>query len=392
MGSLSLQATAAPTPDAPATAPQPMPPGIIAKVGPVTVPKEQLEKSLIEGYGLNVLLNLVQLNVAKEEAVKAGVKVTPADIQQEREQTIDRMFKDSNEKQIDKINAARDKGDTATADVLTAQMKRDNEQALDQVLENQHLSRAEFNIVTETNAYLRKMAEPMLKGKISEDNLKEAFNTLYGATIQCRHIQCANLQEIAEAKRRLDAGEPFEKVAEEMSRNSGTRPLGGELPPFNLQTQGLPEAFKQAAWALQKEGDVSDPVMAEGAYHLIKLIKKIPPKAVKFEDVKESLRKDLMDRALQAAVKQLRQQVADQAVKNLEIGDPILEKQWKAKVAKHTAAIKDQDAIRKQMDIERERSATQAAGDMGLKGPTTLPATLPTTAPTTAPTISIPKP
>ena len=49
-------------------------------------------------------------------------------------------------------------------------------------------------------------------------------------------------------------------------------------------------------------GEVSDPVQAEGAYHLIKLEKRIAPKAVKFEDVKESIRKDLTERVVQAVM------------------------------------------------------------------------------------------
>jgi peptidyl-prolyl cis-trans isomerase C len=389
----ALAAAAAPSAPTPAT-PQPAAASdhaasstqgpVVAQVGPVQVHMEQLQRVLIEGYGLNVLLNLVQLQVAKEQALRSGVKVTPQDVQKEREQTIERMFHDSNEKQIDKINAARDKGDTATADALAAQLKKDNLQALDQVLQNQHLSRAEFDIVTETNAYLKKIAEPMLVGKISDDNLKEAFNTLYGATIKCRHIQCANMHEIAEAQRRLKAGEPFAKVAEEMSRNPSTRSLGGELPPFNLQTQGLPEAFKATAWALQKEGDISDPVMAEGGFHLIQLEKRIPPKAVKFEDVKESLRADLTDRALQAAMKQLRQQITAQAVGNRKINDPVLQAQWQRKLDSRDAAIKDRAAMRRQMDLEREQAATRPAADLAPK--TLIPGATTTTTTTTTTT------
>ena len=62
-----------------------------------------------------------------------------------------------------------------------------------------------------------------------------------------------------------------------------------------------------------KVGQVSEIVQAEGSYHLILLEERIPPKAIKFEDVKESLKADLMDKAVQATVKQLRQQLADQA-------------------------------------------------------------------------------
>ncbi len=339
----------------------------IAKVGDVQITKEQLERPLFEGYGLNVLLNIVQLELVKSTARRNGVAVSPQDVQQERQRTIDKMFEDSNRKTIDKINAAVEKNKTAEADKLRADMQHDNEQAADQFLANQHISRAEFDIVVETNAYLRKIAEPMLKGKISDENLKQAFAALYGETVQCRHIQCANLQEIAEAKRRLAAGEPFAKVAQEMSRNPATAPLGGMIRPFSLKWQGLPDAFKQAAFAL-KEGEVSDVVQAEGNYHLILLEKRIPPKAVKFEDVKESLRADLQQRAIDATVKELRQQLADRARANLQITDPTLKKQWDDRIAKANAAIKDKEEMRKQWERERERAATQPATGGGAGG------------------------
>ena len=355
----------APAP-APAPAAEPQPAAatrepVIAQVGGAVVTLGQLQRPLIQAYGLNILLNLVQLEVAKENAVKAGVKVTPEDVARETEVTIERMFEQSNEKLVDKARDARAKGDDKKAKEIEDQIKKDNAQAFEQFLQNQRLTRAEFDIVTETNAYLRKIAEPMLAGKISEENLQEAFRSLYGENVKCRHIQCSNLQEVNEAKARLDQGESFAKVAREMSRNPGTQQLGGELPPFSINTQGLPQAFKDAAFALKKEGDISDVVQAEGGFHLIQLEKRIPPKAVKFEDVKESLSKDLNARAVDATVKQLRQQLANDAVKNLVINDPDLKKQWQDKLEKRDATIKDRDQIRKQMQLERERNATQPA-------------------------------
>ena len=340
---------------------------VIASIGQGKVTMDQLQRPLFEAYGLNILLNLVQLEVAKEHAARAGVKVAPDDVEAERKTTIDRMFKESNEKLTDKLKTAREKGQNAEADKIAQQIKTDNEQAFEQFLVNQRITRAEFDIVTETNTYLRKIAEPMLTGKITEENLVQAYNALYGETVKCRHIQCANLVEIQEAKTKLEAGEPFAKVARDMSRNPGTQPLGGELPAFSLQTQGLPEEFKKAAFAL-KEGQVSEIVQAEGGYHLILLEKRIPPKAVKFEHVKESIRADLQDRALQATVKQLRQEVADQAMKGMVITDPVLKQQWQARLDKREAAVKDREAMRKQMQLERDRAATQPAIDLAPAG------------------------
>jgi foldase protein PrsA len=334
---------------------------VVARVGEVAVTLDQLQRPLIEGYGLNILLNLMQLQIVKQNTAKAGITVSTDDIQRERELTIDNMFKESNAKISDRISDLLNKNQNAEAQKLREQLKRDNEQAFDQFLSNQHISRAEFDIVTETNAHLRKLAEPQLKGKINDKNLEEAFNALYGENVKCRHIQCDNAQEITEAKRRLAAGDPFEKVAVEMSRNLATKNTGGELPSFSLQTPGFPQTFKDVAFQL-KEGEVSEPVQAEGAYHLIKLEKRIPPKAVKFEDVKESLRADLQKRALEAAVKELRQQLSEQAVRGLNITDPVLKQQWDQRLAKRQGELKEREEIRKQQELERARSTTQSSG------------------------------
>src|SRR5690606_3263808 len=126
--------------------------------------------------------------------------------------------------------------------------------------------------------------------------------------LRVRHIQAANMQEIADAQRRLSQGESFELVARTLSRNARTGPLGGELPPFSRQMQGLPESFKEAAFALA-EGEVSDAVQSDGSYHLIKLEERIPPKAVEFEDHREAVRDQLAESMITQGMKQVRKQL-----------------------------------------------------------------------------------
>jgi parvulin-like peptidyl-prolyl isomerase len=237
-----------------------------------------------------------------------------------------------------------------------------------QLLEQNRLTQPEFDLVIEANAYLRKIAEPRLKGKISEENVKEAFLQQYGETVKVRHIQLTNLQEIAEAQRRISTGEPFEKVAREMSRNRSTAPVGGELPAFSINMPGLPQSFKEAAFALQP-GQISDPVQAEGAYHLIRLEERIAPKAVKYDDHKEIVRADLQDRLTQAAVKELRQQLGQQALKQLRIENPALRAQFEARKQEREAQIKDRAEFKKQLEEQRRNLATQPIPDWTTTAP-----------------------
>ena len=45
-----------------------------------------------------------------------------------------------------------------------------------------------------------------------------------------------------------------------------------------------------------------------------------------------------------------------------------LKAQWEARLEKRNAAIKDQDEMRRQMQLERERSATRPAADLAPAG------------------------
>ena len=311
---------------------------VVARLSGNPIRLSQIQPILLEGYGLAILQSVVLLEASKQQAARSGVVVSPEDVNSERALTQAKLFPDAEPADIPKL--------------------------YQQFLEQKGLTVAEFDLLLQTNTYLRKIAEPMVKGKITDAALQEMFRQRYGENVQVRHIQVANLQEILVVKNRLAAGEPFEKVAAEMSRNARTAPLGGELPPFSRQAVGYPPAFKDTAFAL-KEGEVSDPVSAEGGYHLIKLEKRIAPKVIKFEDVKASLTEDLTEILVQAQVKLIRAQVAEDARRGLIIDNPILKAQYDALMTQRDDQITGRNEIREQFEKERqkilERAATQPA-------------------------------
>jgi len=69
---------------------------------------------------------------------------------------------------------------------------------------------------------------------------------------------------------KIQAGEEFEKLVEEFSNDENTKYNGGILPPFGIGNMVLP--FEQAAFALEKIGDVAKPVRTRFGYHIIKLM------------------------------------------------------------------------------------------------------------------------
>lgn len=370
---------AAPNKSAPpvqAVAPPPPPPNPddqpVATMGDLTVTRGQLDAKLNEADGLNMVVELMELEVAKTQAAQANVVVTDADISQETDHYVTELFKDDRQLQNtrDQIADLERAGKTDQANVVRQDLASDMSRLLDQLLQNQKVTHTDFGIAMETVTYLRKIAEPQVSKRISEENLQTAFNAIYGEKLRVRHIALANLQEVNEAKRRLAEGRPFDEVAREMSRNNQTAPLGGELPPFTRDTPGFPQAFKDTAFAL-KVGEVSDPVEADGVYHLIKLEDRIPPTAIKFEDVKDAVRQTLYDKLLDQTVKLMRNQIQQQVLAELKIGDPVLAGQFQEKMAQQQQQARDRDEVRRELARTRPEAATGPAWK--LLPPTTAP-------------------
>ena len=329
----------------------------VARLPGLAISREQFLAPLIEGHGLPVLLNVVQLELARQNAQRMGLPLSDGDVAEERKRTLSQAFGELDAKVQQQVDDALARNDTAAAEKLRQQGKLDHEQLLEQLLTQQRVTRPEFELVLKTNAYLRKIAEKQVK-EIPEETVRKMFDAEYGATVRVRHIQSSSAAELDGAKKRIDAGEPFEKVAKEISRNARTAALGGELPRFSLATTGIPDTFKQVAFML-KEGEVSNIVQSEGAYHLIKLEQRFAPRAVKYETVRENLAVKAREQVIQRAVAALRDQLAEQARGHLQIEDPILREQFNRRLQERDRQIKDLEKIKQQQ--ERERQLKQQA-------------------------------
>ncbi len=122
-------------------------------------------------------------------------------------------------------------------------------------------------------------------------------------------------KKIDELYSRLRKGENWEKLVAQFSEDQGSAANGGELPPFG--TGRMIPSFEEAAFKLQKPGDLSAPVQTPYGWHVIKLIEKQP--LAKFADLEAGLKskvsKDSRSELNKAAfLKRVRQE--DQFVEN----------------------------------------------------------------------------
>jgi parvulin-like peptidyl-prolyl isomerase len=258
-------------------------------------------------------------------------------------------------------------------DELKAFKQKEYERLLEQFLQVRRLSRPEFDMVVQVNAYLRKLAEPGIKEQIQEEHLQQGFKILFGEKVQVRHIQLANMRELPESQRRLNAGESFEKVAREMSTDKDSAPLGGRLRPFSRAEPMWPDAFKDAAFALKEPGEISGPVSTGESVHLIQLISKIPPSpAVKYETHKEYVREKIYEGLLKVRMDQLRQQLQQEAPRALRIQDPVLRRQFAERQAREAGeGQRDPNLIRKEIELENRKHPATRPADAGQSTPAT---------------------
>lgn len=95
-------------------------------------------------------------------------------------------------------------------------------------------------------------------------------------------------QKIFDIAKQLKNGANFEALAEQHSDDKGTGNDGGKLNWFG--TGEMVAEFENAAFALQKDGDISEPVQTAYGWHIIKrLEKKVNPPYEKVEAEMKSL-------------------------------------------------------------------------------------------------------
>jgi len=119
--------------------------------------------------------------------------------------------------------------------------------------------------------------------------------------VAVRHILIAKDTEGAEGKAQailaeLKAGADFAEVAKKQSQDPGSAAKGGELG-YLPRGRTVPE-FEQAAFALQKPGDLSGVVKTQFGYHILKLDARRPAGLIPYAEVREPLRREAEARIL----------------------------------------------------------------------------------------------
>ena len=130
--------------------------------------------------------------------------------------------------------------------------------------------------------------------------------------------------EAADVAAQLAAGADFAALAAQYSDDTGSASLGGELGWLGSGDSPAPE-FEEALFALQSEGDVSDPVLTDFGYHLIQLGGVRPGGVMSFEAVSEELSTRLREDTAADRYTDLFDELDERALESLEGLAPVAE-------------------------------------------------------------------
>jgi len=106
------------------------------------------------------------------------------------------------------------------------------------------------------------------------------------AKIDDQHSDAEAKKKIDDAKKRLDKGEDFAKVAKDLSDDPGSKDKGGDLGFFGHNA--MVKEFEDAAFKAEPH-KVVGPVHSNFGYHLIEVLDKTPGGTQPFEQVKQQI-------------------------------------------------------------------------------------------------------
>jgi parvulin-like peptidyl-prolyl isomerase len=124
-------------------------------------------------------------------------------------------------------------------------------------------------------------------------------------------------QQLEKIRQKALAGEDFAKLVQQFSEDRGLKDTKGEYT-LSREDRFVPE-FKAAAFSLEP-GKISDIVVSDLGFHVIKLLEKIPAKKAEFEKVAPDLKEFLTQQEVQRAMPEYFGRLSKEA--GLEILDP----------------------------------------------------------------------
>ncbi|PGO32315.1 peptidylprolyl isomerase [Bacillus cereus] len=152
--------------------------------------------------------------------------------------------------------------------------------------------------------------EKAIKATVTDKDVKDNHKP----EMKVSHILVKDEKTAKEVKEKINNGEDFTALAKQYSEDTSSKEQGGEIAGF-APGQTVKE-FEEAAYKLDA-GQVSEPIKTSYGYHIIKVTDKKELKP--FDEVKDTIRKDLEQQRLQDTTGKWKQQVINDLLKEADI-------------------------------------------------------------------------
>lgn len=190
------------------------------------------------------------------------------------------------------------------------------DKTLEEFLELQGSNIEELRMAITMSSAIESYVLKNIEGQKLEEYFANNMSNFNGETVTASHIliETKNMktkEELDEAKakiyaikKELEHGADFAMLAKKYS-DCPTGKTGGSLGAFPRHG-AMVEDFAKAAFATEA-GKVSDPVKAEFGYHLIKVTARTTAKGIRFSEVKDKVREELVALEMNNLIKGLRE-------------------------------------------------------------------------------------
>jgi len=242
--------------------------------------RDRLADIFFDAYAKQALEDLIKVALVKQEARNRGKHVSEEEITQRINSIADEQIENLRRKRGFKTLRELDQ-DLKKHGVSITQLK-------EKIRRN--LRTARHADIEATLLAHKMIAEST---HISESELREEYNQIYGEKIEARQIVVKSRTQAENIEQQLRMGADFATLARRESIDRRSAAAGGKMRPF---APGVGTLGKAAA-AL-KSGTISPIVRTEDGYHILQVIRRIRPENADFEKVKPRLKTRILDRRM----------------------------------------------------------------------------------------------
>lgn len=168
----------------------------------------------------------------------------------------------------------------------------ETQEKFDEFLKGQNMDLDYFKESVKKDMTISKLIEKLTENvSITDDEVKKYYDDHQNEfmSVKASHILLDTKEEAEKILQRVKAGENFNELAKQNSKDPSAKENSGDLGYF--RHGDMVEPFEKAAFAL-KPGEISDIVQTDFGFHIIKVE---DSKLDKYEDVKEELKSSILN-------------------------------------------------------------------------------------------------